>query len=336
MLAPELPAQTSPALQDVGVVAIGRNEGERLRRCLDALPAGTRLVIYVDSASTDDSVEQARQRGVDVLHLDMSLPFTAARARNAGLRRLHERWPDLRFAQVLDGDCVLAPGWLTTAIAEMATDPGLAAVCGRRREVHREASIYNRLCDIEWDTPIGDAASCGGDALLRMDAISEVGGYDDRLIAGEEPELCARLRARGWRIRRVDCEMTLHDAGMTRFAQWWRRSVRSGHAYAEVGARHPGLWSGTARSIVTFGLVLPSLALLLAPFTSGLGFALLLAFPALGLRILLRRRARGDSLRDAALYAGFCVLGKFPQLAGMARYWWNRGRGRRTGLIEYK
>ncbi|HJW75164.1 MAG TPA: glycosyltransferase family A protein [Thermoleophilia bacterium] len=318
------------------MVAIGRNEGERLRRCLDALPTGTRHVAYVDSGSTDDSVEQARSRGVDVLRLDMSVPFTAARARNAGLRRLRERWPELRFVQVLDGDCTLAPGWLEAAVTELDLDPGLAVVCGRRREAHPEASIYNRLCDMEWDTPVGDAASCGGDALLRMSAISEAGGYDDRLIAGEEPELCARLRARGWKVRRLDHEMTLHDAGMTRFAQWWRRSVRSGHAYAEIEARHPGLFSSATRSIVTFGLVLPALAILSAPFTGGLGLALLLAFPALGLRILLRRCAQREALRDAALYACFCVLGKFPELAGMTRYWWNWSRGRRAAIIEYK
>jgi GT2 family glycosyltransferase len=320
----------------VGLVAIGRNEGERLRRCLDALPAGIRHVVYVDSASTDDSVGQARRRGIEVVELDMSIPFTAARARNAGIRRLKERWPDLRFAQVIDGDCVLVPGWLDAAVAEMSSSPSLAMVCGRRREMHREDSIYNRLCDMEWDAPLGDTESCGGDALVRLAAFLEVGGYDERVIAGEEPELCARLRARDWRIRRIGREMTLHDAAMTCFAQWWKRGLRSGHGFAQVGAMHAAVFRRQRRSGVGWGLLLPAAALLSAPITGGLGLVLLLAYPALWLRILVRRRARGDAIDDAVLYATFCVLGKFPEAAGIARAWWDRIRRRRSRLVEYK
>ncbi len=318
----------------VGVVAIGRNEGERLRRCLDALPDGV-SVVYVDSASSDDSVAQASRRGVEVVELDMSARFTAARARNAGLRRLVDLRPDLRFVQVIDGDCVLVPGWLEAALDEMERDPRLGVVCGRRRELHPEASIYNRLCDLEWDTPVGEAMSCGGDALIRILAVKEAGGYDDALIAGEEPELCARLRGRGWRIRRIDREMTRHDAAMTRFGQWWRRSMRSGHGFAQVNASHPGLYRRELRSAVVWGAMLPAVVLLSAAWTGGLGLALLLAYPAQWARITLRERARFTT-GDAALHATSCVLGKLPEAAGASRYWWSRWRGARSGLIEYK
>jgi glycosyltransferase involved in cell wall biosynthesis len=319
-----------------GVVAIGRNEGDRLVRCLDSLPRGVRGVVYVDSASTDGSVAEARARGHEVVELDLSVPFTAARARNAGLRRLREAWPGVRWVQFLDGDCALAPGWLEAAVREIEGAPDLAVVCGRRREVHPEASPYNRLCDMEWDTPVGDAEACGGDALARVEALEQVGGFDGALIAGEEPDLCARLRARRWRIRRVDREMTLHDAAMTRFGQWWRRSVRAGHAYAEVGARHPAMWGRDARSIAAWGIALPAAAVLGAVPTGGWSLALLLAYPALWLRVRAGRRAGGAPARDAALYATSCVAGKLPMAAGAARFWWNRLRGRRGGLIEYK
>jgi GT2 family glycosyltransferase len=327
---------TRPLLQEVGVVAIGRNEGERLCRCIESLPASLGGVVYVDSASTDDSVDQARRRGVEVVALDMSLPFTAARARNVGLRRLRNRWPGLAFVQFIDGDCALASGWLEAAVREMHGDAHLAVVCGRRRERFPEVSVYNQLCDMEWDTPVGESEACGGDALARMEPLLAVGGYDERLIAGEEPELCLRLRVRGWRIRRVREEMTLHDAAMTRFTQWWRRTVRSGHAYAEVSAMHPQLWKREARSALGWGLLLPAVACLSAPFTGGLGLVLLAAYPLLWLRVLRGQRARGYAAREAARYASFCVLGKSAQVAGMAKYWWNRGRGRRSRLIEYK
>ncbi|HTP26639.1 MAG TPA: glycosyltransferase [Anaeromyxobacteraceae bacterium] len=324
-----------PGLQSLGMVAIGRNEGERLLRCFDSLPRSMRHVVYVDSGSSDDSVEQARRRGIDVIQLDMSRPFTAARARNAGLRRLCERWPGLLFAQFLDGDCALAPGWLEAAVRELESEPRLALVCGRRREIHPDASIYNRLADMEWNTPVGEVESSGGDALARIAALAEVGGYADGVMAGEEPEMCARLRARGWRIRRMDHEMTLHDAAMTRFGQWWRRSVRSGYGCAELAAMHPGMLARERRSSLLWGLAVPGAAALMAP-AGGLGLILLLGYPALGVRILVRRRSRGDRLRDAALYANFCMLGKFPEVAGHAKYWWDRVRGRKGKLIEYK
>src|SRR5687767_7045111 len=47
------------SLNDVGVVAIGRNEDQRLVRCLESMPRTIRKAVYVDSGSTDDSVANA-------------------------------------------------------------------------------------------------------------------------------------------------------------------------------------------------------------------------------------------------------------------------------------
>jgi hypothetical protein len=62
--------------------------------------------------------------------------------------------------------------------------------------------------------------------------------------------------------------------------------------------------------------------------------------PALYVRAALgayreRRRSR-DPRRFAALYAGFCMLGKVPETIGILTYWSNRLRGRYSGLMEYK
>ena len=324
------------SLHDVGVVVIGRNEGKRLHHCFDSIPSGIGGIVYVDSASTDNSVDHAHERGIEVVALDMSIPFTAARARNAGLLRLYERWADVAFIQFIDGDCSLAAGWFTTAVRNLRAHPQVAMVFGRRREQFPNGSIYNRLCDMEWDTPIGEADSCGGDVLVRKKALLAVEGYDGKLIAGEEPELCIRLRAKGWKICRIPAEMTEHDADITRFGQWWKRTARSGHAYAEINAMYPQVWRRETLSVLIWALVFPFATIISAVFSGGLALILLLAYPALWLRISSRRVARGDSGRDAVLYATFCVLGKFPELAGMAKYWWNRGLGRRTALIEYK
>jgi hypothetical protein len=183
--------------------------------------------VYVDSGSSDGSLEYAQACGAAVVALEP--PFTAARARNFGLDRLRAMNPEIPFVQFLDGDCELRPGWLRAGATALARDSGLAVVCGRLRERFPEASIYNRLCDLEWDRPAGPAESSGGIAMMRVAAFAEVKGFRPDLIAGEEPDLCFRLRQCGYRILRLDAEMALHDAAILRFGQWWRRARRSGH-----------------------------------------------------------------------------------------------------------
>lgn len=175
-------------LEDVGVVAIGRNEGDRLVRCLISTKVCARDIVYVDSNSTDGSIEAAERMGAYVLKLDLSRPFTAARARNEGYSALKSLNSDIRFVQFIDGDCTLATGWLETARTFLEGRKDIAVVCGRRRERQPDASIYNYLCDLEWDTPVGEAPGCGGDALVRVEAFEAVEGFRPYLIAGEEPE----------------------------------------------------------------------------------------------------------------------------------------------------
>lgn len=325
---------------ELGVVVIGRNEGQRLVRCLEGVVGGARPVVYVDSGSSDGSPEAARRLGAEVVALDLSRPFTAARARNAGLFRLLERHPDLALVQFVDGDCEVRSGWLEAGAAAMAADARLGVVCGRTREQHPEASVYNRLIDLEWDGPLGDVSACTGNAMIRVEALRQVGWFRADLIAGEEPELCVRLRAAGWRVVRVAAEMTVHDAQMTRFGQWWRRCVRAGHAYAEgahlhgaAPARH---FVPESRRVVAWGLLVPAAALGAAPLTLGGSLLLLLAYPATATRIYRRVRARGRSRRDALAYGAFTVLGKLPELQGLLRYHGLRLLGRRSRLIEYR
>lgn len=327
------------AARRAGVVVIGRNEGERLRRCLDSIALGT-AVVYVDSGSSDGSLEAARVRGARVVDLDVSRPFTAARARNAGFEVLRAAHPDLAFVQFVDGDCELAAGWLATAERFLAAHSDVAVVFGRRRERHPDASPWNRCADIEWDGRPGEVDACGGDAMLRADVFVAAGGYDSTLIAGEEPELCQRIRQRGARVVRLADEMTLHDAALLRFGQWWRRQARSGHAYAETTWRHRNepdpQRARRLRSILFWAGVLPAVALLLALPTRG---ASLLSFGAWAWpwHGLYRATRRLRSASDARLYASACLVGKFAELQGIVTFAWNRGvRGRATGLIEYK
>ncbi|NEU13481.1 glycosyltransferase family 2 protein [Methylobacterium sp. BTF04] len=319
-----------------GIVVIGRNEGERLRTCLNAVFPSADRIVYVDSGSTDDSVAIATRLGVSVLHLDMAQPFSAARARNEGFAALCRLAPGLTHVQFLDGDCELAVGWLATAVAFLADAPTVALVCGRRRERFPDRSIFNRLCDLEWDSAPGETLECGGDFLVRADAFAGVGGFDGGLIAGEEPELCVRLRARGWTIWRIADEMALHDAAMTRFSQWWRRMMRGGHAFAQVSRFHRrseyGIWRTAIPRALFWGAGLPMLVLA-GTFLHPGAALLALLYPAQICRIALRRGVRRPGSWS---YACFTVMGKVPELCGMAMFYGNWLRGRSTGLIEYK
>jgi glycosyltransferase involved in cell wall biosynthesis len=300
---------------NVGVVAIGRNEGARLERCLSSVRATAARIVYVDSGSKDASVALAQSLGADVVQLDLALPFTAARARNAGLQRLTETAPQVEFVQFVDGDCEIVPDWIARAHAHLVAHPQAAVVCGRRRERFPGSSVYNHLCDVEWDTPVGQAAACGGDAMMRVAAFQQVGGFAPELISGEEPDLCLRLHGNGWEVWRIDAEMTLHDAAMTRFSQWWKRNVRSGHAYAQALARHGfGVGPTTVKQVA-----------------SNVAWSLPVAWPLWPLLWWRIYRRRPDPT-----YAAFLVLGKLPHCEGQVKFWLDTVRGKRRPIIEYK
>jgi len=345
-------------MTDVGVVAIGRNEGERLRRCLASVTGRDWPVIYVDSKSTDGSAALARSMGAEVVDLDMSLPFSAARARNEGFARLVRVAPDLKYVQFVDGDCEIIDAWIETARRELDSRPDVAVVCGRRRERFPDASIYNRLADLEWDTPIGEAESCGGDAMMRIDAFAAVKGFDPSVAAGEEPELCQRLREKGWKVLRIDPEMTLHDSAILSFGQWWKRAVRSGYGAADVATRfgHRGLfvkqmrsaqvWAAGWTSCVVGMFLLSVINFVTPPFRMPWAFALKWAsfytaivvaiLPLQMLRVAIRARRRLPDWRTALAYGFLTMIGKWANWIGQVQYGRDRRAGRNTRLIEYK
>ncbi len=331
-------------LPGVSIVVIGRNEGDRLTRCLASVQAASRQLgnvelIYVDSGSTDDSLRVARAHGALTLMLRDGQPSAAA-ARNLGWQAAS--WP---FVMFLDGDTILDPGFLPAALAEMRQED-VAVVWGHRRELQPMQSVYVRVLDLDWIYAAGDTAFCGGDALMRLDVLAAVGGFDATLIAGEEPELCSRIRAAGGLIRHVDLAMTLHDLAITTAKAWWQRAFRAGFAYAAVAARLAGrgdqLWQDelyrTRRDAVLVLLLalLPVPLLLVSPWPV-LTLTALLTMPLLlVLRSAARARWKSPDLGTRLLYAVHSHLQKLPILLGQIAYARDAAAGRARAVIDYK
>ena len=318
-----------------GVVLIGRNEGERLKLSLESVLKVTHRIVYADSASTDASVAMARSLGAIVVELDRSKPLNAARGRNAGFEALRQHFPECHYVLFLDGDCRLLESFPAKAIAFLDAHPKIAVACGRRFEAFPDKSFYNRMADEEWNTPVGEASACGGDSMVRVDALQEIGGFDPDLMASEEPEMAARLRARGWQIWRIDADMSEHDAAIHDFSQWWRRTLRSGYGYAQAWRRTQWLpqpingrilasaffWAiGVPATVVVLSLLVGRPAvLLLVPLLYALQI----------FRIALRRGLTSHGLRASAML----MLAKFAEVAGATRFFLERRRGH---SIEYK
>ena len=335
------------AKREIGVVVIGRNEGERLRRCLRSLVGRTDRIVYVDSGSSDDSVEFARSLGVEVVDLDMSQPFSMARGRNSGFARLIELAPTTDYVQFVDGDCEVVEGWVESASQTLDERPDVWVVCGRRRERFPEASIYNKVADLEWDSPVGEVSACGGDALMRIDAMKVTGGFNESMIGGEEPELCVRIRQGGGKILRIDHEMTLHDASIMRFGQWWKRAMRGGFAYAHGAALHG---RSSARhnvrrlgSVLLWTVLLPiamivsiCLAITVSP-KFWVGAIAVAGLHGVWLFRAIQRTSKGPLRgRDAWVSIALSYLCKWAEIQGVLSYFVGRCRSSGPRLIEYK
>jgi glycosyltransferase involved in cell wall biosynthesis len=331
-------------LPALSVVVIGRNEGQRLVRCLESVAAVRSVherieTIYVDSSSSDGSSETARRMGAQSIALDAPYP-TAALGRNAGWSQA-----TAEYVLFLDGDTILHPDFPAHAFESMLADPTIAAVWGHRREIHPEASLYNRILDLDWIYPPGVVEFCGGDVLMRRAALEAAGGYDGTLIAGEEPELCRRMRAQGYQILHIDAPMTGHDLAMHRFRQYWKRALRAGHAYAEVSGRFrrsgDPFWQaeriGNLRRggfwMLSFLIAVVASALLRSVLPAVLWVAMLFL---LAMRSAWKTRWKSRGAVTLLLYGLHSHLQQVPICIGQLSYDLNPRKGQQKKLIEYK
>lgn len=324
----------------LGVVVIGRNESARLHRTLESATQSGAPVVYVDSRSTDDSVAIARACGVEVVQMAAAAVPSAALARNLGFEHLTAQWPSVRFVQFVDGDCVLQDGWLTAAVAALESDDGVVAVCGYRHEEQPRKNVFHRVAHLEWQMgPVGEISDFAGDAVIRASALAEVGGYNPRVMAGEDTELSSRLTAAGGRILRLDVVSTVHDIAMTTVRQWWRRSQRGGYGAMQVAHLHrttDRLFVDHAQRALLWGAAAPAVAVLALRWTRLPLLLLGARFAVSGLRAARSIAPTVGSTTDRLAYGLSCSLSVVPGAIGALKYLAEAMRGSHPALIEYK
>ena len=326
----------------IGCVVIGRNEGERIAAALRSVRAAGLPCVYADSASSDDSVAIARTLADRVVDLDPARPLSAARGRNEGFAALTKQWPALDYVMFLDGDCILFADFPAAAAATMDQRSEVAIVVGTLVEKAHAHSIYTRLAALEWFSEAGDMrnfGNLGGIMLARAAHFRAVGGFDPHMIAGEDSEFGVRQALAGHIVTKIDCPMAEHDACVTNFSQWWKRSVRAGHALAQRYMKHGRSAVHDCRRefyrTLFWGLAVPLAAIVPAWWTHGLSLALLLGYPLSAAKVAMAGLRRGLNLPDALLDARFSLYHKAANMIGLATYFWRRSTGD-IRIIEYK
>ena len=197
----------SGALLEVSIVIKALNEERHIGATIEsafAALAGAGLsgeVILAYSASTDRTVEIASRYPIIIVRLNR----IADRACGAGVQ-LGYQYCRGRFICLIDGDMRLYENFLPAALRFLNDHRQFAGVGGIIVEREAENLEYVKRAsahDADRLPGIVDHLDCGG--LYRREAIAAAGYFGDRNLHGrEEMELGVRLRARGWKLARID------------------------------------------------------------------------------------------------------------------------------------
>jgi GT2 family glycosyltransferase len=306
----------------LGIVVIGRNEGPLLSKCLESVSSSGCDIVYVDSGSSDGSPQLAAEITPLVHELAKGMPFSAARARNEGLDVLLSHNPNITYVQFVDGDCEIHKNWLDEGLEGLRDNEKCAGICGHLREKFPDKNVYHKMCSIEWNDPVGENVDCGGIAMFRVAAFQEVGGFDSSIRAGEEPELCLRLRKAGYFVRKIDKEMGSHDANINNFAQQLARTRMTGYAYTTGFLKHGSFFGGyrhrEVMRIIFWAFLIPLSIITLAIFIHWSALLLLALYPLQIVRVSNRtKRVRKLDSATARWHAVITVMGKFAEFQGM-------------------
>jgi len=309
----------------ISIIVIGLNSAKTLESCLLSIKnmdvpeeAILKNIIYVDGGSTDRSAQIAKAvDGVKIIELS-SEKATPGKQRNIGWRAAEGEW--INF---FDSDTEVDKNWLREAINNI--DNGIGAIFGQRKEKYPNKNWFHFIADLEWVKPVSDAKYFGGDVMIRRNVLEESGGYDESLIAGEDPELSARIRSMGYSIKGLDKIMCYHDINMDNFKQYFKRSARSGYGYASAGLKmlknNENAWFLKMLKLLCKGfLVLFFISIsFLSTFRAGVLFAIIVIFLPFS-KVGFFQKNFKITFKQSCIYASHCSVVTFLQLFGVLRY----------------
>ena len=228
----------------VGIIIPARNEAAALRQVLAELPRSlVHEVIVVDNGSTDNTrdVLEALRHGSDGKLRCLSEPRVGKPcAVNTALREARGG-----LIVLTDDDIASDPDWLM-AIWRAFQETNAEALAGRilplwvdgRPEGLTDQVLVRLgalgLVDFGAERFMVDQYPkqfwwVGGNIALRRGVLDRLGGYDERLMCGEDTELFSRCRASGVKILYEPSAVVRHRVGAERLTPaylkgWHRRS----------------------------------------------------------------------------------------------------------------
>ncbi|HOF40052.1 MAG TPA: glycosyltransferase family A protein [Candidatus Hydrogenedentes bacterium] len=314
-------------------VVIGYNEAATLKACLESVKTANLdgfswELIYVDGGSTDDSMEIARETGVNLL-LGGEMRRRAAENRNLGLSAARGR-----LVQFIDGDMTLSPDWPRTAAQFLSENEAVAAVCGNLEE--SAPGVFYAALQIDWAQREGEIRHCGGAAMYVAGLLREAGAFPTEVAYGEEPLLCWRLRnILGRKIYQINQTMARHNLDFRGLRDYWRRNVRCGQTYAEIAAicwRTPDpLWRRECLTNAGWALLMFGALAGLIIGTTGLRVSILAVAGCVLARKFAQTRMKGHAAGVSLMYAVHSYFSKLSIAWGELRWVLRRDRRKVTG-----
>jgi glycosyltransferase involved in cell wall biosynthesis len=243
------------ALPTLSVVIIARNEEAYIAQCIEAVLAATSSIqacdiVLVDSHSEDRTVAIASAYPIRVIRLSATQRCCPALGRHVGARVTRGQ-----YVLFVDGDSTIAPQWVDTALAVLASRSDVAGIAGREDQIYYRDGVVigtkpdyfgtgNAACEVE---------QLGGNGLYRRQALEAVGSFNPYILSYEEAELGARLRRAGWRLLRIPELMAYHQTprpdSMEEYARRLRSHLLTGHGQVLRLAVQQGLFWDHARRL---------------------------------------------------------------------------------------
>jgi GT2 family glycosyltransferase len=193
------------------VVVVTWRGAEHIAQCLAALDAQTRehAILVVDNASDDGTA--ALLRGRTVLTLRRNAGYAGGLA--AALSKV-----DTTYVAWLNDDAEPSPDWLARLEDALDNHPRAAAASARlERADGAVQSVGVSLTRLGYGADQLDGpvfGFCGGAALLRVDALTQVGGVPAEFFCYyEDTDTSWRLRLAGWDVLAVADAVVRHKHG---------------------------------------------------------------------------------------------------------------------------